>query len=164
MNFESFLSDILATIAGGVLLAILFFWSREKLFPLPDITGRWFFQIRTRQSDYRPYDDMVLKYVTLLWREGARIEGTVEKYYEISSTGEREYVGKDRTRGRVEGYVEKKYFGKDRAYLHVVEEGHGRQSTNFYELLVESGLKMSGTFTSMVANQEGDTTWQREEF
>lgn len=164
MNFETFLSDLLATMIGGVLLAVLFFWSREKVFPLPNLTGRWYFEMRTRQSDYHPYDNMILRYVAILWREGARIEGTVEKYYEISSTGEREYVGQNRTRGRIEGYIEKNYFGKDRVYLHMIEEGHGRQSTNFYEMVVESPLNMAGEFTSMVANQKGDARWQRNAF
>lgn len=164
MSFESFLSDLLATLAGGALLATLFFWSREKVFPLPKITGHWYFQMTTRQSAYRPYDDMILRYVAMLWREGYRVEGTVEKVYEISSTGEREYVGKDRTRGTVEGYVEKNYFGKDRVFLHVVEDGHGRESTNFYELVAESSERLSGEFASMVADQKGEALWQRNEF
>lgn len=164
MSFESFLSDILATLAGGVLLAILFFWSRERVFPLPKVTGRWYFQVRTQETAYRPYDDMILRYVAMLWREGNRIEGTVEKIYEISSTGEREYVGKDRTRGKIEGHVEKNYFGKDRVFLHVVEDGHGRESTNFYELVAESSDRLSGDFTSMVADQKGVALWQRNEF
>lgn len=164
MSFESFLSDLLATFAGGVLLAILFFWSREKVFPLPRITGRWYFRMKTHESSYRPYDDMILRYVAMLWREGNRIEGTVEKVYENSSTGMREYVGKDRTRGRVEGYVEKNYFGKDRVILHVVEDGHGRESTNLYELVAESSERLSGEFTSMVADQRGEVLWQRNEF
>jgi len=48
--------------------------------------------------------------------------------------------------------------------LHMVEDGHGRESTSFYELLVDSGKGMSGEFTSMVADQTGTTTWQREPF
>ena len=48
--------------------------------------------------------------------------------------------------------------------LHVVEEGHGRESTNFYDFIVNSGHNMTGSFTSMVANQDGEAIWQRNEF
>lgn len=100
----------------------------------------------------------------MLWREGNRIEGTVEKIYENSSTGEREYEAKNRTRGVVEGFVQKNYFSKDRIVLHVVEDGHGRESTNFYDLIFNSNDEMAGSFSSMVANQDGAVKWQRNEF
>ena len=107
---------------------------------------------------------MVLRYIAMFWQAGNRIEGTVEKIYENSSTGEREYVGKNRTRGVAQGYVEKNYFSKDRFVLHVVEDGHGRESTNFYDLVVDSKDEMTGNFSSMVANQDGEARWQRNKF
>ncbi len=100
----------------------------------------------------------------MLWREGNRVRGTAEKIYEKSSTGERDYVGANRTRGVVDGYLEKNYFAKDRLYLHVVEDGHGRESTNFYDVVIKSEKEMVGTFNSMVANQDGEVTWQRGMF
>lgn len=160
----NFLYSILATVTGGGILTLLFFWLREVIFPLPDVTGRWYFEMHTVNSAYNPYKGMVLRYVAMLWREGSRIEGTVEKVYENSSTGEREYEGKNRTRGLVVGYIEKKYFSKDRVVLHVTEGGHGRESTNFYELTLSSKEKMTGCFSSMVAKQDGSVTWQRNEF
>lgn len=160
----NFLYSLLATVIGGVILAFLFFWIREKAFPPADLTGRWFFEMRTIRSAYNPYKGMVLRYVAMLRREGNRIEGTVEKIYEISSTGEREYVGKNRTRGVVEGFVQKNYFSKDHVVLHIVEDGHGRESTHSYDLLVASDNLMAGRFSSMVANQDGEVMWQRNEF
>ena len=164
MSFETFWSDVVATILGGSILALLFFWLREKIFPLPKINGRWYFEMRTVKTSYKPYENMILRYVAMLWREGNRIEGTVEKIYENSSTGEREFIGKNRTRGEVHGYIEKNYFAKDRLFLHIIEEGHGRESTNFYEITADSNDAMSGTFNSMVANQVGEVTWQRTKF
>lgn len=164
MNFDSFLSDLLATLAGGVVLAVIFFWFREKIVPLPKISGRWYLEMRTVTTAYNPYQDMILRYVAMLWREGHRVEGTVEKIYENSSTGQRDFVGANRTRGRVEGYIEKNYFGRDQLFLHVVEDGHGRESTNFYELIADSEDEMSGSFSSMTANQSGTVRWQRNEF
>lgn len=162
--FDTFISNVLATIVGGIFLAFIFFWTKEKWFPLPDINGKWHFRIETIKTAYRPYDGMILGYVALLWREGTRIEGTVEKIYENSTTGEREYVGNDRTRGKVQGYIEKNYFKPDRIYLHVIEDGHGRESTNYYDLLITTDGKMDGIFHSMVANQDGKAFWQREQF
>lgn len=137
---------------------------REKIVPLPKITGRWYFEVHTVKTSYKPYERMILRYVAILWREGSRIEGSVEKIYEKSTIGEREFVGKNRTRGKVEGYVEKNYFGKDKLFLHIVENGHGRESSHFYELITMSQSEMSGTFSSMVANQSGTTKWQRSRF
>ena len=160
----NFLYSLLATVIGGALLAILFFWLREIIFPFPKLTGRWFFEMRTINSAYNPYKGMVLRYVAMLWRQGNQIEGTVEKIYENSSTGERNYEANNRTRGMVNGFVQKNYFSKDRVVLHVIEDGHGRESTNFYELIVSSESEMTGIFSSMVANQDGKVKWQRKEF
>lgn len=168
MTIELFLLNslysLLATIVGGVILALLFFWLKEKIFPFPKISGQWYFEMRTRNTAYNPYNDMILQYVAMLWLEGNRIKGTVEKIHENSSTGERDYVGINRTRGFVEGAIEKNYFSKDHVVLHVIEDGHGRQSTNFYDLIVKSNDEMSGSFSSMVAKQDGEVHWKRKEF
>lgn len=164
MNFDSFIPSIIATVVGGVTLALFFFWARKKLFPLPDIAGRWYFEVGTINTSYKPYSGMVLRYVAMLWREGNRIQGTAEKIYEKSSTGKKEYVGENRTRGMVDGYLEKNYFAKDRLYLHMVEDGHGRESTNYYDVIIRSDKEMVGSFNSMVANQDGEVTWQRDMF
>lgn len=164
MNFDSFWVNILSTLISGVVLAVLFFWFREKIVPLPKITGRWYLEMHTVSTTYNPFQNMILRYVVMLWREGNRVEGTVEKFYENSSNGEREFVGTDRTRGKVEGYIEKNYFGKDKLFLHVIENGHGRESTHFYELVADSMTEMNGNFSSMVANQSGTVKWQRAEF
>lgn len=164
MKFETFWSDVAATILGGSILTLLFFWFKEKIFPLPEVTGRWYFEMHTVNVTYKPYENMILRYVAMLWREGNIIKGTVEKIHENSSTGEREFIGKNRTRGEVEGYIEKNYFTKDRLFLHVIEDGHGRESTHFYELIIQSDEVMSGTFNSMVADQDGTVSWQRNKF
>jgi hypothetical protein len=164
MNFDSFWANIIATIVGGISLTFLFFYAREKLFPIPDIIGKWHLEMVTVNTDYNPYSDMVLRYVIMIWREGNNIKGSAEKIYEHSSTGEREFVGKNRTRAILEGYIEKNYLGKDRVFLHSVENGHGRESTNFYDLIITSDSNMIGAFNSMVANQDGKVTCKREPF
>lgn len=164
MNFDNFWTDIITTLVGGSALTFLFFLAREKLFPMPDVSGRWYLEMTTINTAYNPYQDMVLRYVLMIWREGNIIKGSAEKIYENSSTGEREYVGADRTRASIEGYIEKKYLGRDSIYIHAIEDGHGRESTNIYDLLLIPNGKMVGSFNSMVANQDGTATCQRESF
>jgi hypothetical protein len=161
---NNFFLDVSATVVGGVLLSILFFYAREKLFPLPEITGRWYMEITTENTSYNPFKNMILRYELMIWREGTRIHGSLEKIYENSSTGEREYIGENRTRGIVDGYLDKKIFTKDRLILHVIENGHGRESTNFYDLTVSSNKAMQGVFTSMIASQDGKVLLQRAPF
>lgn len=157
-----FLSGSASTIFGGVILAFFFFLVREKCFPLPTVTGRWYVETRYRKSSYKPYENMKLRFVVVLWREGDRVRGTAEKVHEDSSTGKRDYVGKDRTRSVIDGHVDKRIFSRDRVTLHIVEDGHGRESTTFHDLTVQRDEKMKGTFSTMVADAEGEVIWQRE--
>jgi hypothetical protein len=161
MRFDSFVSDVIATVLGGVLLTILFFIAKEKLFPLPEFAGRWYFETTTKETAYKPFAGMILKYVAILWQEGPVVRGTVEKIYEKSSTGEREYVGNKRTRGILEGYVQKFYLSPDRIRIHFVEDGFGRESTVFFDLTSHDASVMSGSFSSMVADQMGTAEWRR---
>jgi hypothetical protein len=164
MNFNSFLSDTIATILGGAILTFLYFLAKEKLFPIPQVAGRWHFETKTVQTAYNPFEGMVLRYVAMIWQEGPVIRGTVEKIYEKSSTGEREYVGTNRTRAAFEGYIEKFYLSKDRIRIHMVEDGFGRESTVLLDLLTDNSSKMSGSFQAMAADQSGIVRWQREPF
>jgi len=164
MNFDSFLSDTIATVVGGAVLTFLFFIAKEKLFPLPRVAGRWYFETQTTKTAYKPFEDMVLTYVGMIWQEGPVIRGTVEKIYEKSSTGERQYIGKNRTRGTIEGYIEKFYLSKDRIRIHFVEDGFGRESTTLFDLVRDNASGMSGIFQSMAADQNGIVKWQRNAF
>ncbi|MFT5702123.1 MAG: hypothetical protein ACI8ZB_005031 [Desulforhopalus sp.] len=165
MIFETLLSDIVATVVGGIILTILFFLFREKCFALPQLNGKWHFMVETKNSDYNPYKGMCLEYVVMLWLEDNKIHGTYEKVYENSSTGEREYTGSKRTRGTIEGSIEKKYLSKDIVNLHLIEEGKQRTSTTSQSLVCETLQKqLVGTFHSTVANQSGIVKWQRNQF
>jgi hypothetical protein len=109
MDFHGFFPDTIATVLGGIVLAYLFFLAKERWFPLPKIAGRWFLETVTVDTAFNPYRGMVLRYVGMVWQEGTVIRGTVEKIYEKSSTGERDYVGKNRTRSTLEGHIDKLY-------------------------------------------------------
>ena len=164
MNFDSFFPDILATIIGGIILTFLFFLIKEKLFNLPNISGKWYFQTKTVETKYNPYKNMILGYVAVIWKEGNRVEGTIEKVYENSSTGIRNIDGKNRKRSIFQGSIEKRYFQPSILQLHVNENAEGRESTTYYELKVKSKDNLDGFFNSMIAEQSGTTIWQRTPF
>lgn len=161
-TLESLAIGIVSTVVGGLFLALFFFLVKEKLCPLPDIVGRWHFEVRTENTSYGPYQDMILSYVAMLWREGHLVHGTVEKVHEKSSRGELEYVGENRTRGAVSGYIDKNYLGKDRVFLHIIEAGERRDSTCIHELTFGPRGRMVGIFASTVAEQNGAVLWTRE--
>ena len=132
---------------------------------MPNIAGKWYSEIKIKHTAYIPFQDMVLRYVIMIWREGNIIKGTAEKIYEDSSTEkEKEIVGKDRTRANLEGYIEKNYLGRDKVYIHFIESGHLRESTAFYKLSFKSNERMEGHFDSMAADQKGEVTCQRDKF
>ena len=154
--------NLISAVIGGLVLTLLFFLMKEKVCPLPEIVGRWWFEMHTENTAYKPYQGMTLRYVAMLWREGHVVHGTVEKIYEKSSTGERDYVGPNRIRGEVRGYIEKNYLGRDRLFLHIVEGGTTRESTCFHELTLRSRRCMDGRFASTIADQDGSVSWQRD--
>jgi hypothetical protein len=161
---DNILAGVIAALISGPILAFFFFFFKEKVFGIPDITGKWYFEMTTVNSAYNPYKGMVLRYIAVIWREGNKISGTVEKVYENSSTGEREYVGDKRSRGHADGYYELNYLSKDKIYIHIKEQGSGRESTNYFELIRENNSSLTGAFNSFTANQDGLSTWQREPF
>lgn len=156
--------NVVSTLIGGSLLALFFFWLKERVFNSPELFGKWYFEMETKNTDYKPYENMKLRYIAILYKEGDKVLGSVEKIYENSSTGERVYTGKERSRGYIEGFYQKNYLTKDKLFLHVNETGKERESTNYFELIRVDDLTFTGAFSSFVANQDGLTKWQREKF
>ncbi|MCY4152177.1 MAG: hypothetical protein OXE94_08095 [Aestuariivita sp.] len=157
----SIIENIFETVLGGGALALLFFLIREKCFPFPSIEGRWFIETKTIVTEYNPYMNMILIYEIMIWREGNTIKGTAEKIYENSSGKKGDYTGKNRTQSKIEGNIEKRYFGKDRIYLHFVEQGFKRESTAIFELIYKGKFRnrdkatMSGKFYSTAGDSNG---------
>ena len=151
-----------STLFSGIVLAFIFFFFREKVFSLPNISGIWNIRSETKKTKYNPYQNMELRYVAMLCCGGSRIRGTIEKVYEKSSVDKLSYIGENRTRGEIDGFVEKRYFSKDRVKLHIIEHGQNRDSTTFHDLIVERNGQMKGSFSSTAADSKGDVTWQRD--
>lgn len=113
MKFESFVSDILATVIGGGLLALIFFILRERVYKTIDLDGSWTYDQKTEISAYNPYKDMTVRFLILLSRDGNTIYGSAEKIYDKTADGkERTYQGKYRTIAKINGHIEKRYLCK----------------------------------------------------
>ena len=48
--------------------------------------------MRTTKTAYRPYEDMKVQYVAILWRQGATVKGTIEKISDVTSAGTETYT------------------------------------------------------------------------
>ncbi len=181
------IKNLILPVISGIVLAILFFLVREKCYPFPNVDGRWNVEMQTEKTLFRPYENMTVKYVAILLREGALIKGTAEKTYEATSADTIEYIGDKRTHGRIEGVIDKHYFSADLAKIYIIEEGERRPFTHFHFLTVGSsdsiGVKtfvrnlceclirssfpersdssMVGDFMQTAAESEGEVRWLR---
>lgn len=160
-NFSSLISDILATVVGGVLLTLFFFLLREKLFKNLEIDGSWTFTVHTVKTTYNPYKDMKLTFLALLWREGNKVYGTAEKDYEDSEKYKGHFIGKGRSVIKLQGFIQKNYFSTDKLTIHMIENSSTRESSTIHKLEIEDISKMTGRFVSTISNQEGNVIWER---
>ena len=119
--FEDFaLGDVWEATLAAIIIAIVFFWIRERVFGLPDFSGQWFLKSVTNTTVYRPYEKMELQHNLFLRLEGNNIRGASEKIYEDSSYGKRkthlrhilEYTGKHRARASIEGLNRTRFVGE----------------------------------------------------
>ena len=161
MVLEFFLS-VLATVLGGLVLAFVLFYGREKWFPLPEISGEWTFTTVTKNTSYNPYHEMRLTYKAVIFCEGLSITGTAEKIHEKTLEQEISYTGENRVRGDISGSIEKRYFSKDRIRIHIIEYGEKRKSTGYHNLVVEEPNLMVGKFFSTAADSKGNVNWNRD--
>jgi hypothetical protein len=158
-EYNSLLSDLIV----GILLVFIFFLYKEKVSPIIDISGVWYSRTNTLKTVNNPFRNMILGYKIFVLQEGQKLEGTIEKIYENSTTGEREYIGNKRTRAYFKGYVERNFLGKNKIQIHVIEKGIERESTIYYVLYNECN-NLKGEFFSTAGDSEGTTIWQRTPF
>ena len=149
-----------ASITAGIILAFIFFIFKEKIYPLPDINGRYHLIRTTQNSTSNKYIDMQLTYEMLLRSEGNKIYGTAEKIKEVNKKETINYIGKNRGHIVVNGYIEKNYLSDDRVVLLLQDDGKTRKFSHYYSLEVnEKTIRnketINGDFFSSVANQSG---------
>ncbi|OTG60034.1 hypothetical protein B9T36_05170 [Acinetobacter sp. ANC 4204] len=180
--FKDFaLGDVWEATLAAIIIAIVFFWIRERVFGIPDFSGQWFLKSVTNTTVYRPYEKMELQHNLFLRLEGNNIRGASEKNYEDSSYGKRkthlrhilEYTGKHRARASIEGSIQKNIFGPDILTIHATEYGEKRQSTIYCRFELKKkyfffsdrmATRFDGDFYSMVADQRGTVCLSKTAF
>jgi hypothetical protein len=155
------MANVLATVIGGLLLALIFFLLSDFFFRLPALSGLWSFESETRSTSYNRYKGMKLTYLVLLWQEGNTIYGSGEKVREDVSGTVRSYTGAQRSRVEIRGHLTKRYITKSEIVLHFHEYGEKRQSSTMQTLKILDKTKMEGTYASTIANSCGITRWSR---
>jgi len=155
-------TEILTSIISGLLLTLIFFFFKEKIFPLPNIDGSWVFKTKTLKSEYNPFKDMELTYLVLMWREGGSIYASAEKIAEDSTSFKGSFIGANRTQANIKGSIQKNIFSKDMLILHIDESGQKRQSSTIHKLKIVNNNKMEGHFLSTISNQEGTVVWDKK--
>lgn len=174
---QGFQDSFFANLLAGLMIALLFFIFKEKVFRIPDIGGVCYLKQITRSTVYNPYKDMELQYMLSLRLEGNKVYGSAEKIYEDSSVGKGEehvlhYEGKNRSICKIEGIIQKRYLSYyDILIFQSFEENQNRKSTTYYSIrlrkkyyLLGDVLFCNGYFNSTISKQTGTFEMSRDEF
>ena len=153
--------SIEGTVFGGILLGLVFFLLREFISPLPAISGCWTFETETQVTSYDPFTGMKLTFLVMMWQEGPIVSGSAEKVKEDKEGLTRTYIGGDRTRVEIRGYITKRYIRKSTVVLHFKEAGEKRKSSSIQTLRISSRRMLEGQYASTVANSSGKVRWTR---
>lgn len=145
------------------IVSIVSFCTSRFFNPTPNLNGSWVYIQNTVQSDWKPYLNMQLNYLTLLSINNGVISGRSEQILEITDVDgtkkTKEYVGKNRSTASYNGHIKRKLSGAIDVVINIDEQGHGRLfSTQHILTLINENL-MEGHFTSTAANQAGSCKW-----
>ena len=150
------LINVIGTVIGGLLLAVILFFFNEYVFPICNISGEWNVEELTEKTSYNPYRNMKLFYKFHLLQTGNSITGSGEKIKEtLSDKKTFEYERKNRTTSVISGYYERNFLRADKVYINIVENGRQRQTRTSYILKVEKKKSMVGNFLSTIADSSG---------
>lgn len=158
---DEMIIQLIANIASGITLALIFFLLSDYIFGIPRLSGCWLVEITNEKTKYNPFKNMVLTYKVLIWLEGKNIYGSGEKVKEKIGDNIKEYSGEGRNLIKIHGSVLKKYLSHDKIVIHIEEEGTVRKSSTIY-LLHKEKNSLIGKFYSTIADSEGHVRWSRQ--
>ncbi len=162
MDFNNIQEGIIATIFGGIVLAIIFFLFKASIFNKTKLSGSWKIYTKTLKSSYKPYVNMELQYTAHILQNDLIIFGRAEKTKEkIENSPLKEYTGKKRTDMAINGTIYKNYIFKSKLTINIIEQGLERQSSSTYNLKIVNNKLLKGTFTSTIADSSGKVEWKR---
>ena len=159
---SNLLISTLGTLIGGLLLTMTLFLLNEYAFRKINLTGEWKASATTKQSSYKPFENLAIEYKIHLLQKGYDLSGSGEKIKETNGRREETvFKRENRILIRIEGYVERKYFRKSKIYLSIKEGGLNRETRATYFLTLNNTNSLDGSFTSTAADARGGVKLQR---
>jgi hypothetical protein len=148
--------NIIGTIFGGLLLTLILFLLNEYVFPKINLTGEWKTIVTIEETTYNPFRNLKVEYVIHLIQKGYELSGSGEKIKDIKPDGsETVFIREKRVLVDIEGYSERKFFGKSKVYLNISEEGRKRETRATYILEFNHNNDLSGVFKSTAGDASG---------
>lgn len=150
------LINVIGTIIGGILLTAILFLLNEYVFPKKNLTGEWNTITETVKTSYKPFKNLKIEYKIHLIQKGYELSGSGEKIRDIKADGtETIFLREKRVIIEIDGYYERKYFGKSKIYFNINEEGRERKTRATYILTLKKHNKLVGEFISTAADSGG---------
>lgn len=157
-----FLTSILETIIGGLLITVILFLINEFIFNKIKLNGCWEVESLTEHTSYNPYGEIKLFHQFHLLQKNYDIFGSGEKYKEITKDGIiEEYEPKKRIEMEITGYYERNFFKKSIINLYLLETGEERRVRTSYTLIIINRNKLQGRFITTAANSSGTVKLKR---
>ncbi len=153
--------EIVGSIIGGAILALVFFICSDFVFKSPDLNGRWLMAKTVTETQHDSYKDLIVLYEVVLRQDGLRLSGTAEKVAEIHNGNLFKYDYEKRVRVELEGAIDRNYLSKDRVNIHWVEHGRKRDSSSLLQISRFNDEYMKGRYSSTVARSSGESEWAR---
>lgn len=153
--------NVASNVAGAIIISVLFFIFSDYIFTLPNLNGPWQMTLTVDSTAYTPHENMQVKYDVLLFQQGSDVRGTGEKVMDIVGSDTTRYIGAQRVRIEIEGYLDRNYLARDELVLHYIESGKKRRTSAFQELIRFNEDYMLGGFTWTASNSKGHVEWTR---
>lgn len=162
------LSSNYGSLVVALVVAIVLFAVREVFNNAGNCSGIYHTMSTVDHTSFNPYQGMQLFHTLVLYSDGYVVSGTSEKTGDVDKVRSHELFGSGKTRGEINGKVERNYLRRSVMNLHIVEYGEKRESTTFMTIKIRRfkiGTSLeSGKFYSTAANSKGRVLCGREPF
>jgi len=162
LNIFGKASSNYGSLAATLLSAVVIFIFKEYVRKPKNFSGTFFIKTKTSKTEYIPFEGLTLFHTINVISDGAIVTGHSEKTGEISSSGDIDYIGKNRTPGIITGRVERNYLRK--STLHIIMEEQGKDRKYSTAIHIPISKIMRGNFFSTAADSSGKVEWKDEKF
>lgn len=160
--WDDFMVNVGATIVGGLIFTLILFLLNEYVFIKVNLTGEWNTTCKVVTTSWSKFKDLKIEYKIHLIQKGYQLSGSGEKIKDILPDGnETIFLRENRVLINIDGYVERKYFGKSIIYINVIEEGKIRKTRATYILTLHDFNNLQGSFVSTAADAEGEVKMKK---